>query len=188
MEVLFHFIFELIKISILACIYGSLIRLVAIIIGRHNPESWFSRVPNKKVSFWYLYTRIIFVCLFCFMFTHYGDHGLGDHARIPISHWREIEQINGNQAYIQAKAIDALDIDKFIITDDYVYGLMSSTNQNYEGNYFIYDLVNNKVRTFKQEKDYIKFLTTKINITSDYQDFNHHYTNYWHGLRFWILP
>ena len=105
MEVLFHFIFELIKISILACIYGSLIRLVAIIIGRHNPESWFSRVPNKKVSFWYLYTRIIFVCLFCFMFTHYGDHGLGDHARIPISHWREIEQINGNQLAFKLKPL-----------------------------------------------------------------------------------
>lgn len=54
MEVLVHFIFELVKISILTCIYGSFILLIFTLIGRKCPKSWFSRVAKKKLRLWFL--------------------------------------------------------------------------------------------------------------------------------------
>ena len=76
--VLFHFIFELIKISILGCIYASLTLVAFKIIGRYKPDSWFAKASRKKLRLWFLSGLIISVGLFGFMFTYWGDHGLGD--------------------------------------------------------------------------------------------------------------
>ena len=84
--VLFHFIFELVKISILGCIYATLTLVTFKIIGRFKPESWFDIVSRKKLRLWFLSGLIASFGLFGFMFTYWGDHGLGDWARIPIGH------------------------------------------------------------------------------------------------------
>lgn len=188
MEVLSHFIFELIKISILGSIYAVLTLGSFKIIAHHNPASWFERVSKKKLQLWFTSGLIISIILFFFMFTHYGDHGLGDSARIPLRHKREIQQSNGIQAYVQDKGIKALAINKFIIADNYVYGL-TDANENYDGKYFVYDLANNTVRTFEQEIGYLNFLTVKdLDTRPDYKDFSHYYKQHWNGWRFWTLP
>ena len=189
MEVLFHFIFELIKISILGCIYATLKLVTFKFIGRYKPGSWFDKVSKKKLRLWFLSGLVISVGLFLFMFTYFGDHGLGDSARVPIGHWRAIQEVNGTQAYIQDEGpVSMLEIDKFIITDDYVYGLLGDANENYEGKYFAYDLINNKVQTFEQEKDFVGFLTThNLNTKPDYKDFSYYYSRHWNGWRFWLL-
>ena len=127
--------------------------------------------------------------LFFFMFTYYGDHGLGDSARIPVGHRRAIQEVNGIQAYIQDEGpVNSLDIEKFIITNDYVYGLMGVENLNYEGKYFIYDLINNKIKTFMQEQDFTAFLIAKnLNTKPDYKDFSCYYNEHWGGWRLWLL-
>lgn len=190
MEVLFHFIFELIKILILGCIYATLTLVIFKIIGRCKPNSLFDRVSKNKLRFWFLSGLSISVGLFYFMFTYYGDHGLGDSARVPIGHWRAIQEIDGTQAYIQDEGpVSTIEIDKFIVTNDYVYGLTGDRNENYNGKFFVYNLANNSVKTFEQESDYTKFLTNrKLNTKPDYKDFRYYYKQYWGKWRFWTLP
>ena len=191
MEALFHLIFEIIKISILASIYATLTLLLFKLIGKYRPDSWFDRVARKKFKFWFISGFIITVGLFGFMTTHFGDHGLGDGARIPIGHFREIQEINGTQAYIQdiENGIYALDIDNFHITDDYVYGLAGSHNENYEGKFFLYDLDNNEVKTFKALTEYQNELKQNgLDQNAELKDFNYYYRKHWSGWRFWLLP
>lgn len=190
MEVLFHFIFELVKISILGCIYATLTLVTFKIIGRNKPESWFDRASRKKLRLWFLSGLIISAGLFLFMFTYVGDHGLGDGSRVPVGHWRAIQEINGTQAYIQDEGpVSMLEIDKFIVTDDYVYGLTGDANENYEGEYFVYDLINNNVKTFEQEKEFNEYLRSKnLEIKPDYKDFSYYYGQHWNGWRFFLLP
>ncbi|AEW85942.1 hypothetical protein [Flavobacterium columnare] len=187
---LFHLLFELIKISILSCIYASLTLLVFKIIANYKPNSWFDRVSKKKLKLWFSSGLCISIFLFFFMFSHFGDHGLGDSARIPIGHGKAIQEVDGMQAYIQDEGpISMIEIDRFIIADDFVYGFISEGNENYEGSYFVYDLVNNSVKTFEEENDYINLLKTKkLDYNTDYKDFGYYYGQYWHGWRFWLLP
>ncbi len=124
------------------------------------------------------------------MFTYYGEHGLGDSARVPVGHWCAIQEVNGTQAYIQDEGpVNMIEIDDFIIADDYIYGLTGDRNENYDGNYFVYDLVNNDVTTFEDKKEFTHFLTeNNLNINPDYKDFRYYYRQYWNGWRFWLLP
>jgi len=191
MEALFHFIFELIKISILGSIYATVTLLIFKLIGKFRPESWFDRVAKKKLKFWFISGFIISIGLFAFMTTHFGDHGLGDGARIPIGHFREIGEINGTQAYIQDidDGIYALDIDEFFITDDFVYGKTGVHNENYEGDFFIYDLDKNELKTYNSDNEYFKDLAkNELYKDVELKDFNYYYRQYWSGWRFWLLP
>ncbi|QZK89821.1 hypothetical protein K5V07_04695 [Flavobacterium sp. CHNK8] len=187
---LFHLVFELLKISILSCIYASLILVVFKIIANHNPNSWFDKVSKKKFKLWFLSGLYISIFLFFFMFSHFGDHGLGDSARIPIGHGKAIQEVDGMQAYIQDEGpINMIEIDSFKITADFVYGYISKGNENYEGSYFVYDLANNSVETFEKESDFINLLKTHdLDENTDYKDFNYYYGQHWNGWRFWLLP
>ncbi len=190
MEVAIGFVFELIKIFILSCIYASLVLLTLKIIGSYTHGSWCYRVSRNKLQLWLSSGFLISIGLFIFMFTFYGDHGLGDSARIPVGHWREILETNGSLAYIQKEGRGSmLVIDKFLIADDYVYGLTSDVNEHYNGKYFIYDLANNNIKTFEEINGYLNSLIAKnLNETAEYKNFDYHYRQYWHGWRFWILP
>ena len=187
---LFHLIFELIKISILSCIYASLILLIFKIIAHYYPNSWFAKVSNKKLKFWFLSGLSISVFLFFYMFSYYGDHGLGDSARIPVGHSKAIQEIDGIQAYIQDEGpISMIEIDKFKVTDDFVYGFIKNGNENYDGSCFVYNLKDNSIKTFSEESDYINFLRKeKLEEKPEYNDFSYYYAEYWNGWRFWLLP
>ena len=189
MEALLHLIFTLIKISILSCIYAAIILVVFRIIGSYKPNSWFNRVSKKKLRLWFRCGFIISVSLFIFTFTYFGNHGLGDSARVPVGHWKAVKEINGTQAYIQDEGpVSAIEIDRFLVTDNFVYGIASDSNENYEGKFFVYDLANNIVTTFTNVKEYVNFLKTNNLKNNDYKDFRYYYSQYWHGLRFWLLP
>jgi O-antigen/teichoic acid export membrane protein len=99
MEGFFHLIFELIKISISGCAYATLTLLIFKIIGHYKPDSWFDSVSKKKLRFWFLSGHVISVGLFFFMFTYYGNHGLGDNARVPVGHFKVVR--HGGSTYIQ---------------------------------------------------------------------------------------
>lgn len=187
---LIHLIFELIKISILSSIYASLLLLIFKIIANYKPNSWFDKISKKKLKLWLSSGFYIFTLLFFFMFSHFGDHGLGDSARIPIGHGKAIQEVDGIQAYIQDEGpISMIEIDRFKITDDFVYGFISNGNENYEGSYFVYDLMNNSIKTFEEESDYLNLLKTKkLDGNTEYKDFGYYYGQYWNGWRFWLLP
>ena len=187
---LFHLIFELIKISILSSIYSILILLIFKIIAHYKPNSWFDRVSKKKLKFWFISGLCLSIFLFYFMFSHFGDHGLGDSARIPIGHGKAIQEVDGIQAYIQDEGpISMIEIDSFKISDDFVYGFITNGNENYEGSYFIYNLENNSIKTYTLESDYTNALRKEeLDENTKYEDFKYYYSEYWHGWRFWLLP
>lgn len=187
---LFHLIFELIKISILSSIYACLIILVFKIIANYKPNSWFEKVSHKKFKLWFMSSFCIFNFLFIFMFSYFGDHGLGDSARIPVGHGRAIQEVDGMQAYIQDEGpISMIEIDRFKIAENFVYGFISKGNENYEGSFFVYNLENNSVKTFEKENDYINLLKKEnLDYNPEYNDFSYYYNHYWNGWRFWLLP
>jgi hypothetical protein len=79
MEALGHFIFELFKVAMLSCIYTGFIflgRLMFLQIKKRKTEFRWSKFKQVPI--------IIYVLLFVFSFTYYGDHGLGDSYSIPL--------------------------------------------------------------------------------------------------------
>jgi hypothetical protein len=193
MEVLFHFIFELIKISILGCIYATLTLLTFKLIGRYKPDSWFARVSKKKLRLWFLSGLILSVGLFFYMFTYYGDHGLGDGPKIPIGHGIVVDNTNWNEyGYIKGiKTSDKIDIEmtKFIVVDNKLIGNLDSWFYDFQNSYFIYDLKTKEMNEFKTKAEFDTFTKENKLPTSDgLLTFEDNYRKHWGGWRFWLLP
>lgn len=191
MEFTLHFIFELIKICILGSLYATLTLIIFLIIGVFKRGFWINEGWKPKLGLWFGSGFIISVSLFLFMFTHYGDHGLGDSARIPLNHGREILLTDGIETYIQDydNGISMLEVEGFYITDDFVYGLISDTDMNYHSYYFIYDLKQNLIESFDIRMDFENRLKELgLNANVKYRSFGYYYYKYWSGWRFWLLP
>lgn len=188
--VLFHFIFELIKISILGCIYATFILIIFKIVAVYKPKSWFNKTSQQKLKLWFNSGMLTSILLICFMFTFWGNHGLGDSARIPITYGVEIIQFDGNYTYLQLNGNQVLDeIKKFAITDEYILGKRGNAFIGDDEVFFIYKKEDNSINTFANEKSYINHLKEKkISIPVLYQDFFYYYDEYWNGWRFWLLP
>ena len=185
MEVFFHLIFELIKISILGCVYATLALLAFKIIKHFRPNSWFDRAAKKKLRLWFLSG------LFLFMFSYWGDHGLGDWARIPLGQWKEVVQVDGTRALIQNTNYEKgndIGIEKFQITNDFLCGKTQEHFSEYPGDYFVFNLKTNDVTFFKDKNKYETYANNnQLPQTNQFNDFYYHYKKYWSGWRFWVL-
>lgn len=73
MEALGYFIFELLKIGLLSFAYAWIIRYVLQRLRKDKPVLQLKKLAAGTA-----------VLLFVFICTPYGDHGLGDSARIPV--------------------------------------------------------------------------------------------------------
>lgn len=185
MEALFHFLFVLIKISILGCIYATLTLIIFRIIGYYKSDSWFSKVSKKKFRFWVISGFVISVSLFFFMFTYFGDHGLGDSAKVPIGHFKVVNQINGTDAYIKNSKDQYLGISKFTFDHQNLYAKTKNGFNNEDGDYVVWDLKTDNWTFYQTESDYLK----SGHPTPDgFQDFRTAYEKHWHGWRFFLLP
>jgi hypothetical protein len=191
MEVLFHFIFELFKIAILASVYSTIILLTIKSIGKRKPNSWFDKVSQKRIKCWLISGLIISVALFAFMFSYWGDHGLGDSARIPIGHGKAVDQINGNSTYIRAKGFEyeTLDINEYATSDDFLFAKISSHRPEEKNSEIaVWNLKTNDVIFLEHFSDIDKFkIDNKITEPLTFQDFQKHYSKYWNTWRFWLL-
>ena len=185
MEVLFHFIFELVKIGVLASIYAAILLFVFARINKSNSESWFQKITANKKKFWFVSGAIISILLFVWMFTYWGNHGLGDSARIPIGHGKEIEQINGNWSFISPNGheYEMFTIQSFAVKDNFCVG---ETEQN---SYYIWNLETNDVETIKTLKEYqVKAENLNLPNLHEFKSFWDGYQKYWGGWKFWFLP
>jgi len=188
MEVSFHFIFELVKISILGSIYATLTLLAFKIIGRYKPDSWFDRVTKKKKRFWWLSGFVISVGLFFYMFTYFGNHELGDSARVPIGHFKVVRQINGVVSYIQNSNGDQLEISKFTFDKDNLYAETERFDRK-KGDYVIWNLRNDSWTFYQTKEDYLVYAERHhYPIPDNFEEFWEFYKKHWHGWRFWLLP
>jgi hypothetical protein len=189
MEVLFHFIFELIKISILASIYAAVTLLVFKTIGGYKPDSWFDRVTKKKIKFLLLSGFIISVGLFFYMFTYFGNHGLGDSARVPVGHFKVVRQINGVDSYIQNSNGEQLGIINFAFGNDRLYAETQRDSNAKKSDYVVWDLHNNRWTFYKTKADYLMAAQQNDYPNPDlFEEFETHYRRHWLGWRFWLLP
>lgn len=193
MEVLFHFIFELIKISILGSIYATLTLLTFELIGRYKQDSWFDRVSQKKLRFWFLSGLVISVGLFFYMFTYSGDHGLGDSPKIPIGHGIVVENTNWTEyGYLKGiKTSDKIDIEmtKFIVVDNMLIGNLDSWFYGFENSYFVYNLKNKEIQEFKTKAEFDTFVKeNNLPTSEELLTFEENYRKHWSGWRFWLLP
>jgi hypothetical protein len=192
MEVLFHFVFELFKIAILASIYASLIVVAIVLIGRRKPDSWFGKITENKSRLWFRTGFIISLILFAYMFTYWGDHGLGDSSKIPIGHGKSVEQINGTTTYIRADGyeFETLQIDEFATTKNFLFARKGEgNNEEKSSEYVVWNLKTNKADFLDAYSSLDSFARVRgISEPIRFSDFLTHYKKHWNGWRFWLLP
>jgi hypothetical protein len=193
MEVLFHFVFQLIKIGILASIYASILIGILLIIGKFKKTEYLERVKSEKGKFWFSFGFLISIGRFIFSFTYWGNHGLGDGPMIPIGHWETIENTNWNEyGYLKGqKTSDGIDIEttKFKVTNDKLCGNLKSWFYDFENTYFVLDLETDEMTEFKTESEFNEYTeNNKLPNSNELLSFEENYRNHWSGIRFLLLP
>ncbi|TSD67498.1 hypothetical protein FFF34_008935 [Inquilinus sp. KBS0705] len=167
----FHFVFELLKIAVLAAVYAGIFICL-----------WSIRRNFKKeiTKFSKIYLTV-YVVLFVFMFTYYGDHGLGDESRIPIGHWEAIDASDG-YPYFRPKGENEVRLFKYVVKSDVLCATVDS-------GYMAYDLNDDRLNKFASITDYESFASKNhLPLVKEFMDFYPQYDKYWGGWRFWLLP
>ncbi len=186
MESLFHLIFELVKISLLACFYATASLVVFKIIAYYKPGTWFETLTKKKLRFWFVSGFLISIGLFLFMCSHSGDHGLGDSAKIPLGHSKEVLEIDGTNTFLQDAGGEQLAIGKFAFDSNNLY---AETPDNDDGNFVVWNLQTDSRTFYKTKSDYLKVAKqNNYPLPNSFEPFSLLYNDYWHGWRFWLLP
>ncbi len=190
MGVLFHFVFSLFKIIVHAYIYSFITILLFEYLSRKNSNNWFSKVLKDFPKFKIICRFIYSVGLFIFMFTHWGDRGLGDISRIPLSYGREIGNIDGTNTFIPNtnNRRSDINIEKFVITEDVVCGEVIGDTIDYKGKYFVFDIKTNDVGFFKDRIKFDKYaIENKLPTADKFNDFFYHYSKYWNTWRLLVF-
>ena len=166
-----HFLFELVKIAILSACYAFMIMLVF-------------RVVFKLVYLkFHKVFHIIYTGLFVFMFTYYGDHGLGDESRLPIGHWEVVQAGDGYPYFQPAGNYRQINLGSFVTHKETLCA------QTEEGGYIAYDLITDKLSTFPDQSSYNAFAAiNNLPLPQYFDTFSSQYDAYWSGWRFWTLP
>ena len=193
MEVLFHFVFQLIKIGILASIYASILIGILLIIGKFKKTEYLERIKLAKRKSWFSFGFLISIGLFIFSFTYWGNHGLGDGPMIPIGHWKTIENTNWTEyGYLKGqKTRDGIDIEttQFKVTNEKLCGNLKSWFYDFENTYFVLDLKTDEMTEFKTESEFNKYAeNNKLPKSNELLSFEENYRNQWSGIRFLLLP
>jgi hypothetical protein len=186
MEVLIHFIFELVKVSMLGSIYALLILLIFLVLGLILPNIWISNLLQSKKNIWFISWGTISLGLFIFMFTYWGDHGLGDSARIPIGKSKAVNY--GGGAYIIAGHGNQISFEKFTFDSNRLYADTCFEMNGQPHDFIVYDLNTSKV-DFYDKSEYNKIAKENKYPSSDkFEDFWTIYHRHWSGWRLLLLP
>jgi hypothetical protein len=187
MEYLFGFVCTLIKIALQASVYASVLHWLARLADARLVNYPLVRASRDKRRFWRRSFAIAYGGLFLFSCTYWGDHGLGDHARLPIGHGEAIEELNGIETYFEAEtplkvATDQPFIDRFQVAGDVLCGQASDKS------YFAYNLITKEQQSFADSLAYSTYATPRgLAPISEFQSFWKQYSRYWGGWRFWLL-
>lgn len=188
MEVLFHLVFTLVKVAIQASVYATLLLGLVRLYGRQNPTHPVVRASHHSKALWWSSGFLASAALFVFSFTHWGHHGLGDYARIPLSHGEAIEEINGVTAYFEpvkqvAGREDAGEVVAYQVHNDMLCAVLGP-----DSTYYIYNLASKRSHLFASRAEYEDYARRQdLPRPAEFEDFEWHYSRYWHGWRFWLL-
>lgn len=177
MEALGHFIFELFKIAMLSCIYTGLFflgRLIFLQIKKRDTEFRWGKFKQVHI--------IIYVLLFIFSFTYYGDHGLGDSYSIPLGRWETMEAGDLYAYFIPKGTSNQIPVNAYTVKD-------GNLCADIEDGYMVYNLKTKKVSKFGATRQYSAYaLTHDLPEVDQFLKFEQQYNSYWNGWRFWLLP
>ena len=189
MEALFHLVFTIVKLAILGSIYATLVTLLARGLARLKPGGWTDRISQQKRRFWFGAGALASFGLVVFSITHWGNHGLGDYARIPMHHGRSIGQIDGTFAYLEdvEHGHGSVGVSQFATTPDHVVGLTEDTPVDDFEPFFVWNLKTNELQLFESTAFAAYCVENDLPPPNTYASFNDHYANYWHSRRFWLL-
>ena len=185
MEVLGHFIFELLKITFLGFVYSTVLYYIFKIIPENKkPQA----LKSKKILWLFISSFLLF-----YMFTPYGNHGLGDSPRIPISYTKEINNINwtkyGILKGIRTNDGNEVELTHFKVKNNTLCGNLSSDFYDFENDYFVYEIDSEKIVEFKNDIDYNRYAQkNRLPKSNELKSFEDNYRDYWSGWRFFILP
>lgn len=191
MEALVGCLGLLLKIAVQASAYATVVVLVVIVLGRLFPESRFASPSPHKRWLWLTTGASISLIFLVYSFTFWGDKGLGDSARIPLSHGREVGNGNWNYTHISPENYPYGDmlIDSFTIMEDHVVGKTASSPVDDPLPYFRWDLKTNNIKFFASKDEYIAHATAyDLALPDTFQSFSKNYGDHWYGWKFWLLP
>jgi len=174
MFTLFHFGFELVKIGALATVYSFLFYCLYFILK----EVLGKKKPGKpKFGRFYL---IVYILLFAYSFTYYGNHGLGDESHIPLGYYQTIDATDGYAFFTPKNLSKTLSVDSFLVIDHKVCIASGST-------YYIYNLSSGKEEKFDSKISYEQYAAhSSLPPTCCFKKYYDSYNEYWNGWRFWF--
>jgi energy-coupling factor transporter transmembrane protein EcfT len=173
MSALFHLGFEAVKISALSAVYSSIIYLF---LHKLKPIRKLASVRFKSIFL------TLSGLLFIFLFTYYGNHGLGDEANIPLGHHKTMESSDG-YAYFAPEGMTAqIKVDSFLVKNDNL--CIASPDGIY-----VYNLATDNLKNFSDRPSYQQYAqTSDLPTLSQFKKFDTQYREYWNTWRFWTLP
>lgn len=192
MEVLFHFIFQLLKIAFLAFIYSSIIIELLILIDKIISFEFAKKIKSNKRKYRINFGLFISFGLFIYSFTYWGNHGLGDSALIPIGYSKTISNINwteyGHLNSVQTSDEIKIETTRFKVKNDKLCGNLDSWFYDFDNSYFVLDLKTDELIEFETENEFNKY-TSKNDLpeSNELLDFRKNYSDFW-GIRILLLP
>ncbi|RTQ45926.1 hypothetical protein EJV47_24155 [Hymenobacter gummosus] len=187
MEFLFGFVFTLIKISLQAAVYATLLLGLALGLTRIWPASWLARRAQRPWQLWQSTCLLLAGLLFAFSFTYWGSHGLGDYSRIPLGHSEAVEENNGLDAYFEPSVPVDRPGDQAHLANFQVAAEVLCAAYD-DGSYFTYDLASKDYQTFATGADYNAHARRRgLPLAEQFEPFSAHYRRFWGGWRFWLL-
>jgi len=184
MEYFVGFFITLFKIAIQASLYATLIRWLARLADARQVSNSFVRASRNGKQFWRRSFMVAYGALFIFSCTYWGDHGLGDTARVPVGHGETVEEINSVATYFEPLSLPsgAPLIRSFQAGNGVLCGLAT------DGSFFAYDLSLSQQRLFANSQEYTAYASQHdLPAISEFRSFDKQYARYWGGWRFWLL-
>ena len=183
MEVIFHFVFQLFKISCLSAAYAGLV-----VLGLR-----FVKVGRLGVIEWFGLGALIWIGLFVYSFTYWGNHGLGDTYRIPLGNSKVLESINAME---YADLLDVMnssgqrvEMSKFAFTEEVLVGNCDDWFYDVPCSFFAYEIASENLLEFPDSSSYMtSALKHGWPTLEEHGTYEQNYRKHWSGWRYWLLP
>ena len=174
----------LIKLPILSALYWGILWTL---LWKVSPTAWRPKLQRTPL---HLFGGLaVAIVLIGWANTHWGNHGWGDVARLPLPEGKAIRTLNGNITSLDQGHHEVW-VNSFAIYPDagYVVGLTSDNPVDSFLPYFVWDLKTGVI-AFQQNSEGIAAKLPDQNLPpqSDLDTFWNHYLAYWGGLRAYLL-
>ncbi|PJJ53251.1 hypothetical protein [Hymenobacter chitinivorans] len=188
METLLHLIFTFCKIAIQASVVATLLLKLVRWYAPRDPAHPLVRASRHGKRFWWASGFLVSLALFGFSLTYWGNHGLGDYARIPLGHGEAMEELNGVQAYFEPLAHLTDNADNPEVLAYQVHDGVLCVALGPDSTFVVYYLASKHHQLFADRAAYAAHARSHhLPRPAEFERFKQHYSRYWNGWRFWLL-